>query len=544
MRTNEKYKNKVEYSICNNIKNVVNLGIIENFNPHYNSNFLPADINVYPGQTDEYNILLSNIASYTNVNLDQILITNGSGKGLDLILQTYTTQDSNILISVPNYPGFIHTAELSPGTINFFKYCGTDNEELDLELAIKKSNIAYFSSPNLPLGYSINYDKFKRYISENADTLFIIDEAYYEYGENKSFADLTNTCYNLVVTRTFSKAFALAGARIGYLIAHSDVIKTLRIGYNTKDITNVSISYALNVLENKKYYLNNVSNDLLLIEYINHELSKIIKSDRIIYDFSTFKAPWFLIKTTNPEYVCEIMKTNGYLVRNKSDDIPDCIRITLCTKEHIIKVINIIKTINTPYKHLYIDLDGTLRRNYTSLIPKTICNRLLELQKKYNITIVTDNSSNIEDIKNYLITNDVSCNLISPINKTMNPDSNSWFIFDDCIYILRFPEITPYLMYYINIYKKIRVIETDLTINSNELGLDYSIELPHIGSFLKLLKDPDVEIIGKSSLIINNPEVALVIGDSHNDETFAKNNKFNYIKVGNPNDTIKILNML
>ena len=544
MNINKKFKNSQEYSICTDTNNIINLGIVENFNNHSPNITLPDDINFYPVQTDDYILLINKISNYTNVNVDQILLTNGSGKGLDLILHAFTTPETDILIPIPNYPGFIHSAELSNGNVKFINYTGIETDEMNLEDSIKTSDIIYFSSPNLPLGYSVNYDKMKNYIECYKNKLFIIDEAYFEYGKNISFVELTKLHNNLIVTRTFSKAFALAGARIGYIIAQTSIINILRIGYNAKDINNASIRYAYSVLSNKEYYLSNVVKDLQLIKFITHELSKIIKTNLTVYDFSTFNAPWFLIKTTNPEYVCNIMKKNGYLVRNKSDDIPNCVRISLCTKDHIIKVIDIIKTINTTYKHLYIDLDGTLRTDYKSLIPIQIRTLLNNLQKKYDITIITDNSYNFEDIQKYLTENEISCKLVSPINKLMNPENKKWFIFDECVYILQFPDITPDLMFYINKYNKIRVIETDISINTSELGLDYNIAIPHIGAFLQMLNNPTVEIIGKTNLIIHDFDLSLVIGDSYNDKAFAANNNFDFIKVANPTETIIHLNHL
>ena len=549
MHVNKKFINTSEYVICTNNFNTVNLGIVENFNPHNPNTNIPSDINFYPIQSNDYNLLINEICNYVNVEPNQILLTNGSGKGLDLILQAFTTPETNILIPIPNYPGFIHSAEISNGNIKYFNFTGNESEELMLDSLIQESNMVYFSSPNLPLGYSINYNNINQYILNNPHILFIIDEAYFEYGSNISFASLTNIYTNLIVVRTFSKAFALAGARIGYLIANPLTIKTLRIGYNAKDILNSSIKYALDVLNNKQYYLDNVKQDLDLIKFIKNELSLIIKKNLVIYDFNTFDAPWFLIKTKLHKHVCNIMQKNGYLVRDKSDDIKDCVRISLCTKEHIIKVIDIIKNINeSKYDHIYIDLDGTLRHNNKTPISKPLIEQLHNLQKKYDITILTDNSSNHEDIKNYLLENNISCSLISPINKMMNPDNKKWFVYDDCVYIIQFPEITPDLMNCINKFNKIRVIETDTSINSFELGFNCNITMPHIGSFLSIINNPNIEIIGKTKLIMSNYNnnsmnkiTSLVIGDSHNDESFAKNNNFNFIKVSNTEETIKIL---
>ena len=172
MNVNSKFKNVQEYKICQGVKNIVNLGIIENFNTHYSQ--IPIGINFYPSQNSNYEELLQQIASYTNCNINNILITNGSGKGLDLILHTFTTPETMILIPTPNYPGFIHSSQISNGNIITQEFYGNESEYDQLK--ISESDIVYFSTPNLPLGYTINRDKIIDYVKLYPNKLFIIEQ--------------------------------------------------------------------------------------------------------------------------------------------------------------------------------------------------------------------------------------------------------------------------------------------------------------------------------------------------------------------------------
>lgn len=555
---NPKYQNSVECVICKNKDNNINLGIVENFNQHKSSS-IPKDINFYPSNIPEYYNLLNEIRLYVRCYENNILITNGSGKGLELILQAFTTPITKILIPVPNYPGFVHLAKISSGEIIYINnFYGLENDYMNLEEKIPESNILYFSTPNLPIGYTINRHKILNYVCNNPDKIFIIDEAYFEYCNEKSFAILVNEYKNIIVTRTFSKAFALAGARIGYIIAHPDIINILRIGYNSKDVTNSSICYALNVIKNKNYYLNIVEQDMQLTKYIEKELNNIIKCDKIIYDFTIINAPWFLIYAKDTKYVCDFMEKNGYTVRDKSYDIKDCIRISLCTKCHINSVIDIIKKINNEtdseklnicYDAIFLDLDITLRDNYNSNIPVELQQKIASLQKKSVVKIITDNYKNNEDIKKYLLKNNVTCDVISPINSKMNPHNKKWFIYDNAVYIVQFPDYTIDLFVNIHTYKLVRVIETDDYINTSELGNFQDIKIPHIGiilDFIKNYSDAKIEIIGKQTMLLKNykEKSVLMIGDSNNDEIFAKLNKFDFKKIISNNDTLKYLNKI
>ena len=557
---NPKFQNSTEYVICNNKETSINLGIVENFNQH-KSYSVPKNINFYPSIIPEYYQLLNEIKLYIGCNVKNILIMNGSGKGLDLILHAFTIPMTKILIPIPNYPGFIHNAEISNGEIIYINdFYGLESDYICLEEKLPESNIIYFSTPNLPVGYTLDRHKILNYVCNNSDKLFIIDEAYFEYCNEKSFALLVNEYKNIIITRTFSKAFALAGARIGYIIAHPDIINILRVGYNSKDVTNSSICYALDVMKNKQYYLDNVARDLKLSEYIDMKLSEIISNDKQIYNFTTINAPWFLIYAKDTKYVCDTMDKNGYIVRDKSCDIEDCIRISLCTKNHIDSVIEIIKDINRDpttkkptnihYDTIFLDLDITLRENYNSNIPIEIQQKITSLQKKSVVKIITDNYKNNEDINDYLLKNNIICDVISPIHSKMNPYNKKWFIYDNAVYIAQFPDYMINLFISINKYKIVRVIETDDAINISELGDFPDIKIPHIGTILNFINncsDVKIEIIGKQTMLLENykDKSVLMIGDSKNDEIFAKLNKFTFKKIASNNDTlIHLINLL
>ena len=189
------------------------------------------------------------------------------------------------------------------------------------------------------------------------------------------------------------------------------------------------------------------------------------KDDTQIYDYSIPKAPWFLINAKDTKLVCEIMKERGYLVRDKSQDIPNCIRISLCTMNHIDNIINIIKDINKtpinkppinkpPIKTLFLDLDGTLRKNYLEPISKQLQNIINNLKNKYVINIITDTFKNTEDIIQCLKENNLDFPVISPISKKMNPNNRDWFIYKKCIYVIKFPTISYDLISAVKLYKK------------------------------------------------------------------------------------------
>lgn len=551
---NEKYKNQEEYVIASNTPTHVNLASIENFRPHLNLS--DPNINFYPGQNEEFDQLLKEISDYTDVPKNCILITNGSGRALDMILNTFVRPETKILIPCPNYPGFVHSAELSPGqVIKLDNYSGTVKDTERLVDNVKQSNIIYISTPNLPMGYKADRETMIQLISENSDKLFIMDEAYYAYGGDKSYAPLVKKYKNLIVTRTFSKTFALAGARVGYAIADEFIIGKLRIGYNTKDLLHSSILQALDVMKNREYYLKNIQEDLKIKKWMNEELSKVTGSKYPIYGYQMAFGPWFLLFSKNPEHVKRVFYKNGYKVRNKNPEIKDCIRVTLCTMDHMIKVLDIVKEINGlgKYDTLIFDLDGTLRKDYKSDILPDIKNALDKLRKNHAIYIITDNTGSRQNIEDYLSRNEVPYDkLFTPITKDMNPENKDWFVYENMVYVNKFPCISYELMSAIETHKKICVVEDGDFTPSDELGYYPNIDIPYIGSFLKIIKNCpwETEIVMSGKQVMNlqddsniKEKKVLMIGDNPMDEKCAFNNSLCFLNV-NDQDINTILSKL
>lgn len=551
IKINPNFENKYEYKIGECDEEIVNLAIIENFNKHNDINLL--GLNFYSKKNKIYKDLLNQISKYTGAPEENILITyNGSGGGLDMILHAFTDNNTKVLVPVPNYPGFTHSVELSNATLVTIDNFKATKEDYKLfEEKIQNSGIVYISNPNLPLGYIVDFKWYSDMIYKYPNKLFIADEAYFEYGDNVSFATMYK-CKNLFVTRTFSKAFALAGARIGYIIANESLLNIVKVCYNAKDLIESSILYARNVLINKKHYLNNVKKSISESKIIDKKLSKIIDKNKLIYDYYIPKyGPWYIIKTKHTKFVCDRFLSSGYLVRDKSKEIQDWVRISVSTKEHNDNVINIIKSINDwNYKTVLFDMDGTIRPDYILPVYKCVKDNWGILNKKYNVQIVTNNTLPKKKILKYLLNNNIEIeneNLYCPINemplvdKNKNEDEDdSWFVKDNSVYLLNFPSNMHKVLVAIEKYKVVNVIENEYSTSSGEMGHYPDIMVPYIGYFLEYVKKNmplvSINIIGKEEWVFKNlNSPVLMIGDTTIDERFAKNNNFDFVNVNDIN---------
>jgi histidinol-phosphate aminotransferase len=558
---NNLYLSKTSYIIPNPPENIINLAVIQNFNEQHSDvldyKYDINSINCYPTRIN-YNELVNNIANLTNVNDNNILITNGSGAALTLILNTYSNKNTNILIPIPNYPGFIHDAELISTNINKYEFYGKHYEYDELINSIQDNEIIYISSPNIPIGYILD-NKFIDIIKFNKDKLFIIDEAYIDYTDiNNTFINIE--LENLIIVRTFSKSFAAAALRIGYILANNKIIEKLNIGYCTKSLLDISINISNIIIKNKEYYLDNIKKDKLIWNDFFNKLDNIINENNIIYKYQySENVPFFVIYTKYPEYVCNLFLKNNYLVRNKTNDLKiGCIRITLGTQNIMDDIYNIIKNINSygNYDIIYLDIDKTIRMSYELEPIKGVVNYINTLYKTKTINFITNNRNDYTNILNYLNYNNLKFNnLITPLMNYILTDieqEQGYFIRDKKIFILKFPDYTYNLIKLIEKYKKIYIIEDDEFESPSELGIiGDDVEIPFIESFIKLLKqkyniDFEIEIIGKQNLIIDTDKTKniLMIGNSENDYLFAKNNDMYFSEVLMINDTNNIIDIL
>lgn len=300
---------------------------IENFNT-----------NTYPNQN--HTQLIGAIARYNNVQKDNILIYAGSDEALKDIFTVFLDSSKSCLVKVPTYTQvFTYILPNSKNIIMDEISNPFTTHELEIDKDnLNRSNVIYFANPNNPTGRSFAKDEIEMYISNNSEKIFVIDEAYFEYS-GKTMAEEVNKYKNLIITRTFSKAFSLAGLRIGYVIADIDVINLLKKIKNIKSVNDIAIKAADLVLKNKKLFQQqieevNVSRDLLIQNTKGFKKFKILDSE----------ANFVLVKAQNSEKLKEIFYKNKILVRDKSNEelLPDCLRITLGGRDIFEKVMNVL----------------------------------------------------------------------------------------------------------------------------------------------------------------------------------------------------------
>lgn len=349
------------------------LHIIENIVSHHpeilNMTSQSSDFYFYPTDGPNRKRLIQLLSEYTGSNIEYILLTAGSDGALKLICDTFITPTSKLLIPTPTYPNMIQFIETTGSwnpeftTKAFMDKSSNMEQVLSIQLVNNDYDLVYICSPNLPLGHTVSPAWVVEETAKYPNTIFVVDEAYMEYCEKESCSNLN--IENLLITRTFSKAFGLAGLRIGYVIG--PLVDRLRVIYNCKSVTLNAIRAATICMENKEYYMDHLDKLKLSRKLLKKQLSKLVQPRAMIYDFDITDAAWFFIYVQDPQYVLNIFKNSGIMVRDKSADVPNGIRIAYAKSEIMMDVIRVCELINLPWImsdcRVIFDMDGVLRPN-------------------------------------------------------------------------------------------------------------------------------------------------------------------------------------
>lgn len=184
-----------------------------------------SDVREYPLGRDES--LYDALSQYLQVSSDMIGIGNGSDQILDLILVNLASPKTKIITSDPTFSFFEERCKLY--SIPTIKIPFSKDMTLDLDLLVSKSksaDILYLDSPNNPTGFQFPKKDLETLV-QKFDGPVIIDEAYGEFSEY-SAVNLVKKHHNLIVVKTFSKAFGMAGLRLGYFVAQKNIIDVFR----------------------------------------------------------------------------------------------------------------------------------------------------------------------------------------------------------------------------------------------------------------------------------------------------------------------------
>ncbi len=285
-------------------------------------------INDYPDTS--YLSLRKALSEYINVPVDRITVTNGSDEGLDLLIKTFIDVGSKAVVSAPTYSYYRTITQTAGGDIvpvPRLKNFSDDIEGLIKAAKREDSQIVFLCSPNNPTGNSSKREDIIQLL-EGTDVAVAVDEAYSEFS-GKTLVDLTNRYDNLIVLRTFSKAFALAGARVGYTVASKstlDLINKVRPPNSLSVISLALAELAANDLDTMK---KNVKIAVQERDRCRKFIVEQLKDIQVYPSETNFLLLRF--EKIDPNKVHKELMRRGLIVRNvsKTTGLEKCLRFSI-----------------------------------------------------------------------------------------------------------------------------------------------------------------------------------------------------------------------
>lgn len=291
-------------------------------------------LNWYPrlGSAD----LVEALTRYTGLDADYLLTTNGSDDALHLVCSTFLDRGDEVVIPVPTYNHFmVFVQSRGAQIITTQGACPFSKNLAEIRAAMSpNTRLLYLVSPNNPTGVVYEPADVAALCEDFPNTLIVIDEAYFEFAQTTSIA-LVDEYANLIVTRTFSKAFGLAGLRVGYLAAHPALLGGLRRMYNPKSVNTlgqIGATAALGDLDYLDAYLAEVSQAKeILRRYFDHRAIEA----RIT------PANFVVVRVDDIQGTLEALEARGVYVRDRSSypGLEGCLRMTVGTVEQTLRLI-------------------------------------------------------------------------------------------------------------------------------------------------------------------------------------------------------------
>ncbi len=276
------------------------------------------------------------------VNSENIVVGNGSDEILSFCFQAYKDNSKGFAfpdITYGFYPVFcnLYGALYEEIPLN-------ENLEINVSDYVGINRNIVIANPNAPSGIFLDLSQIEKIVSSNPDNIVVVDEAYVDFG-GKSAVNLTKKYKNLICVQTFSKSRSLAGARLGFAIADSELIADLervRCSTNPYNVNRLTLLVGEAAVKDQAYYDANCKKIIDTREYVKKELTDL----GFIYPDSKTNFIFAKKDGINGETLYKKLKDKGILIRHfNKDRISDYIRITVGTKADMEEFINTLKDI-------------------------------------------------------------------------------------------------------------------------------------------------------------------------------------------------------
>ncbi|WP_321516492.1 histidinol-phosphate transaminase [Marinifilum fragile] len=300
--------------------------------------FLDANENPYENGVNRYpdplqNQLKKKITQIKGVPPTRMILGNGSDEVIDLLFRVFCEPNKdNVVICTPTYGMYEVAANVNAVGIKEAALNEDFQPDLDLvqELTDENSKMLFLCSPNNPTANLLDEDRIVQLLKAFPG-IVVVDEAYIDFASGKSVLDKLEEYPNLVILQTLSKAWGMAGIRLGIGFASEEIVEVLnriKPPYNVNSLTQTK---ALELLDDEARYLNQLNEILKDREQLSKFLSDLLYVKKIYPSDANF----ILIKVDDAKKLYNYLLENGIIIRDRSKivGLENCVRISIGTQE-------------------------------------------------------------------------------------------------------------------------------------------------------------------------------------------------------------------
>ena len=307
-----------------------------------NENPFQTEVNRYPDP--HHRSLKKTLARLKGVKEEQVLIGNGSDEVLDLLFRAFCVPGKDKVVTIkPSYGMYNVLANINDVAIE--EVALTKTFDIDSQSILKAADDAkmiILCSPNNPTGNILNRDEIKL-ILEEFDGLVVVDEAYIDFSSTPSLMSWLSDFENLFVCQTFSKAFGLAGIRVGIGLGCEKVINLLHKIKPPYNVNRISQEVAMKRLEN----IRQVEEELIQIKLERSRLEEYLNQNELVQTVYPTEANFILIKVENANAFYTYFIERNVIVRNRTNvyGCENCLRVTIGTQEENNRFIEVFESL-------------------------------------------------------------------------------------------------------------------------------------------------------------------------------------------------------
>jgi len=304
-------------------------------------------LTIYPDQ----NPLYAKLSSFLGTDVKNILLTPGSDSAIKTIFETYVSAGDQVIYPDPTYAMvdvYAHMFEADAKKIGYTPDLKFRFSEL-MDAISSRTRLVYIANPNQPTSTILSKDEFEALLKKTAltGTLLVIDEAYIDFADTGYDAPGYIGAYdNLVITRTFSKAYGLASARLGYIITQAKNVDFLFRVKPLADVNLFALKYGEFLIDNNEIVTSYVESVRKAKELIRKRTARLgLTCIDGHTNFIHIKIP----ETHDGNVIAKKLKDQGYVVRSTGMGLPavieGCIRITVGPEKEMRKFLDIFEKI-------------------------------------------------------------------------------------------------------------------------------------------------------------------------------------------------------